>query len=211
MKNLLIFTFIILFYYSCRKPEIPFATSVAGYCYDQNSLKPVADVKITIGWAKKKCGNCSFTSFGIVAQFVSDKNGFYSYKFLADDSNTYQVRGIKDSECYDVFNPKYSNYLVLGFPNNGDMLGRSFASINLHIKNINPFDSHDTIHIVDSKTWWGVRIGTNVDTQIFTTVDYGNSKTQFHWEVTKNGIKTNFHSDSIFIPPCDTTYYSIYY
>ena len=211
MKNLLIFTFIILFYYSCRKPEIPFATSVAGYCYDQNTGKPVADVQLFIGWFEPTCGNCPPGPSGIEAILITDANGFYAYKFFANKKMTYNISGNKKSECYYEFNPKNSYYLQLGFPNNGDMLGRSFASINLHIKNINPFDSHDTIYVQDSNGGFAVRTGTNVDTQELFTVDYAKTKLQFHWEVTKNGIKTNFHSDSIFIPPCDTTYYSIYY
>ena len=221
MKNIFLLLLFSPFYFSsCTKdkgniknPLVPvgdttFYTIVEGYCTDVNTGKPVSGVKISISWHLKNC-HCLTPPTGIVDTFYSDSLGFYSYKFVANDSNIYGINGSKESECY-YFAINGGGQIEIDKKVNGDMQSGARSTFNIHFKNTNPVNNNDKISIFAS--CWSVlnATGSGMDhTSSFT--DYcGNQKIQIRWEVTKNNITTSF-SDSVFIAPCIDTNYSIFY
>lgn len=211
MKNIFLLLLFSPFYFtSCTKDKKPLYTEVEGYCKDWNTDKPVSDVKINIYWVGKGCDACPPTPGGAVAELFSDANGYYTYKFIAEEGKTYGVNGSKNSECYYYFSPVNSFYLEAGKKNNGDMKDGAFATFRLQLKNIHPFSNSDKISVFS--LFGGVLDlpGQSVDVVSNFYGNYGNIKIEVSWEVTKNNIKKIF-SDSVFIAPCDTTYFSINY
>ena len=196
-KNLILFLLLLVFFTFCGCKKINeqlHETSVHGIVADDNTGKPIAGAIISVFSFDPDIVNSGKNIWFT----ITGNDGHYEYRFHAKNKMNYTITGYKVVDCYNF----HTALLKLGQVNELNMFAGSSAQIKFHIKNINPFDDNDNI----CKYYLGSVFcldGSNVD---YTSPEanyiyHGNTKIEIRWEVTKNGIISNY-SDSIFIKPC---------
>jgi hypothetical protein len=144
----------------------------------------------------------------VLDSFTTDSDGAYEFRFLDKDDYKYSITASK-ADYWDL-----SSAAIVPLPyqeNIMDVHLYPFAWLNIHIKNVNPFDENDNIQYDGS---WS---GGNPQDNIGMAVDFydlkklkGNKDIELTWWVVRNNQITQFH-DTIYCTGGDTTYYEIFY
>lgn len=210
--HIVLYIFIVLAFSSCKKEgEQCIRTKVKGVITDYDSGNPVADATVYVHQIYELFPSTHDT----ITSGKTDENGEYEIKFhaRAEDLYSYTISVKKVPEGY---NDEQITGLRKKHTNKIDRAVRGNVYLNIHIKNISPFNNDDyirvsgVIHISSSVGVYegdGMNIDTNV---IYTARGTGSILFKLWWKVTKNDID-QYYEDSIFCPSLTTTNYSLNY
>lgn len=151
-----------------------------------------------------------------VLHLKSDSNGKFNLEYYADMEYTYHILvAEKESECsvgLDNFHilPREKNFYKLHMT--------SVCHSSIHVKNVSPFDANDKMCYryssvpITSTTCSGDVTGMDVDFNDSgsSMITQGYGYLYIKWYGTKNNIE-NAYQDSIFLPPCGTVVYNLFY
>ena len=144
---------------SCKHNACKGRLCISGQVLDETTNKPVAGATVLLGIEKD--GGGTFTLRSFVDSFVTNENG--EYQFFIDTLST--------EGTYTLF-PKKANYFGPQYWENihayeGAVRKTLFlhpeAWLKLHVKNVNPYDWHDDIHISedwDRESFFGDKVDT---------------------------------------------------
>lgn len=205
----LVFLVLSLIIYSCDEgidPLLPY-TSIEGQVLEYGTNKPIENAQVIL-YKRVSTGTFSGANMA-VDTFLTDATGQYSFIYEGDGNlglnafhDTYFNRG----------NDIYGDHIYSKIENkNIDIILDPYALLELHIKNVNPFDENDNIRY--DGDWSGGapqdNLGTNVDFHDIKEVR-GNRNINIIWWVTKNGEKIE-HQQNIYCKSHETTQYEILY
>ena len=210
MKNnlitLILFSVLLLSLGSCddNTPEILPHTIVKGRVLEYGTNEPVAGAKVNLLGGEWSLGG----SFGSIQDtFLTDADGYYEFTFKPKEGYIYYLDAEKEQYWDFIPTLDFSDYKE----NNLDIVLDPEAYLELHVKNINPFDNNDNIRY--SGFWSGGaaqdNLGVNIDFFDIKTVR-GNRGVHIYWNVSKNGNST-FYEDTVYCKKHDMTSYEIFY
>ena len=192
--------------FGCRKSDPTTYIKISGRVLELESNKPIPNAKIGI---YEEGGDLLGRSWvKLIDSFRTDSAGNYSY----------ERHNIERGEAYfmTVSAPKYLKYDPNGYlpmhetVKNYDIILHPVAWIKVHVKNVRPYDSRDSIILGDViGTLRQIHEGTDVDLTYINQV-FGNMDMRAGWAVIK-GNKRELFSDTIRIPAHDTISYEILY
>ncbi len=211
---LLIVVLIASSFVSCKKSKNK--TFVSGMVYDGRSKQPIPYADIIL-----EDFDVSPTPIILneheVMRLKTDNEGKFNLEYYPDMNYTnHSIRAEKKSECSastlnSSIEPERKNFFKL--------LMTSYAHVLVHIKNISPYDANDKIcyhfspfYITNTTCDSPILSGMNVDI-VDPDGSYctrANGNLYIKWFVTKNNIE-NAYQDSIYLPPCDTVVYNLFY
>ena len=186
---LLCITTLLLFFTSCSKrTESPISDATAfGHVFDKFTQEPILGAEVHLFQSE-------FTSFfspdriTYLETTLTDKDGFFEFQFEELDFPFSHFVYVEEHGFFPEQKDAEKNMEILLEPQ---------ASLQLHVKNVNPFNELDTIKVKMSCINTSYLIGTNIDT-VFLCNDAPSEKyiNVIYW-ISKNGNKQQF-VDSIF-------------
>ena len=208
MKNnlitLILFSVLLLSLGSCddNTPEILPHTIVKGRVLEYGTNEPVAGAKVNLLGGEWSLGG----SFGSIQDtFVTDADGYYEFTFKPKEDYIYYLDAEKEQYWDFIPTLDFSDYKE----NNLDIVLDPEAYLELHVKNVNPFDNQDRIHSSFGGNSPDDYYGMSVDIFRRETVR-GNRNINLTWGVVKNSEITEYW-DTIYCPAYDTTLYEVLY
>ena len=136
----------------------------------------------------------------------SDSSGNFSFTTTPRSDSIYEVYSIKDLYFDDGNNATEISYTDVGYAKS--VMLQPMAWMKLHVKNVNPFNDADEIHI--NGVIGGTFTGKSVDTSIIYPPVFGNQTNLISIFITKNGNQTN-KQENIFCTSFDTTLFKMFY
>jgi hypothetical protein len=217
MKKLIFISFSILiisFLASCKKdPEI-LPTIVNGQVLEQGSNKPLEGVKVVLMEGTYGGSGSGTYSFYPIDTFLTDKDGKYNYEHkIPFNKKAYELWYFKDkyfdnsstgenTRITRIEDNKTKSVITKMFP---------FAWLTVRVINDKPFDDDDKGEVSGEwSTGQYIKFQGKDINSTFTKKIRGGQKTELYWWVYKNNT-AKFHSDSIYMTPHDTTYYTLKY
>jgi hypothetical protein len=212
LKNqlyILFLLFAILFLFSCKKRDCN-RIYTKGSVYDETTHQPLGDATVYLLSQKTDCFTCQP---GIITEFKTNEKGEFIIDYEGDSGFSYLMKATKEkyfeSTSLATLNECSKNYkkdrsLLFITPE---------AYLKLLIKNTQPFDAGDYIHINIGSDLYGNFLnsfyGTDIDTIVELKV-FGNTVNSIPVFIHKNG-NTISKQEEIYCPAFDTTYYQITY
>ncbi len=207
--------FIIIIFITCNKDEKEI--EVKGRVYDPQLVKYLSGATVRISSSKIVSGVYN-SNYQEITSATTDKDGNFSFTIAVEKVSGYRLNVNKDD---------YFDYTVDIEPEileENDTYSDSYnlypeCYINLHVKNVTPFDGNDKISYKFTSGTLncfqccndGITTGNGKnyeETKICRV--HGNQYVGINWIVTKNS-NTFSSSDSIYCPAFQTVYYQIHY
>ena len=213
MKKIAYYLLILFFIASCRsyQPLSDLESGIVnGTVLDKttNSGIPNATVYLLGNEGGGTWGGGGTASF-LLDQTTSDAAGNFDFSF--DYNNDYGYYCSAVAAQYFNYNEEIPVGDATFGANNVELELQPISYLELHIKNVNPFNNYDELTL--SYTYNGSYpelIGNEVDTTICCFQLLGNESNRVVWYVEKNGEGTSYF-EYVVTPAFDTTYYEILY
>ncbi|MFM2268983.1 MAG: hypothetical protein RL757_2424 [Bacteroidota bacterium] len=206
MKNLKIFLFLLplcaVAWSGCKKEE-PQMTIVDGVVREFGTQKPLAGVRARI--VEVGAGNpLGGTNVDILGVDTTDAEGRYHFELSLDKLPDGVYLNVPQG--YSPYNTE-RGAIKKGQQNNLIHDLDPYAYVDLHIKNINPFDNTD--YIEGNLGGTPISVTGNIDSRGIVKI-LSNRICRIDYVVTKNNIR-KVYSDSLYVSARDTVKYSLHY
>lgn len=200
----LLLTATILFTISCKK-EIDRNHNVFGQILEYGTNVPIENAIVNLSSCQT---SNSLTSCQLEKTVLTNENGSYSMPFTSGTGRSW-VLTVEADKYYD------STEIILNpcCDNEKEVILDPHAWLNLHIKNVNPFNQADKITCVGVISPFGTSIidfiGNDIDTSYINKL-VGNKERPIIYSITKNGEETII-KDTLLVSAHDTLNYEILY
>lgn len=202
----------IIYTYSCKKDPFENKTVIEGHILEYGSEKPLLNVKIYFS------GLVNSEAFGTeiwstVDSISTDQNGYVYYEYnhneVTIDKATFKTPHLYYPIMLHAINERQVNDI--------SRMVEPYAWVNVHVKNIDPFNSSDNISFTVSPGFsigatggWYNLYGEDIDQEILFKTIGNKDNTKILWTVIKNGMSFEYR-DTVYFNAHDTTYYEILY
>ena len=194
---------IILIVSSCDNGSalLPY-TIIEGKVLEYGTEEPIENAEVVL-YEETSSGTFS-TSDVPIDTILTDATGSYSFQYNGRGQTG--VKAFHDT-YFPISRVPYEN-IYYKQRNVENIILDPYALLELHIKNVNPFDGNDYVN-VDDLIYEGPWYGMNVDTLVVKEVK-GNHVNDVYWYVKKNGERSNHHGQ-IYCKGHGITQYEIFY
>jgi hypothetical protein len=195
--------------FSCKKEMKK--TKVEGIVRDFVTGNPLAGVEVYLQEYEYDQATTFVIHKATYQSTVTGNDGKFKFEFRALKEKTYGLEYQKPSECY--FDNDAPITINKGKDNTIDWKLHSFVSLNLHVKNVSPFDINDHICYCFQKnaaSCSGGITGMSIDYVSPITNINAYDKLYIKSFITKNSILT-IKLDSITFSPCTSINYDLFY
>ena len=181
-------------------------TIIEGKVLEYGTEEPIENAQVVL-YEQTSSGTFS-TSDLPIDTILTDATGSYSFQYNGRGQTG--VKAFHDT-YFPISRVPYEN-IYYKQRNVENIILDPYALLELHVKNVNPFDGNDNVRY--SAYWeWGASIqdnfGTNVDL-VEAHLARGNRHIKIFWNVTKDGIMTA-NEDSIYCKGHENITYEIFY